>query len=281
MRRRTIANICYLNAKVILCVIAFSPSTQGQFVAPDQDTISIEQSRQLDDFITQLALGSLPANFVEEKDWGKQSERWDGVKVRFENGRIRTKRRKKKVNHGTWNRYEANLIEPKKNFSIKIHNLREVSDQRVAFDVLAKAKIDLTARQSKWIKGVQLYSLSAEGSATVELTVAVTLASTMNMTKFPPDIIFDPKIDDAKIQLSDFRIDRVSKAGGEVAQQITRATKNQLDRKIASKEEKLVKKLNEKIEENRERLTLSVHDAMKSKWAPVAQQLASPEKPDE
>ena len=43
--------------------------------------------------------------------------------------------------------------------------------------------------------------------------------------------------------------------------------------KIEKKEAKLVEKINSKIEKNRERFTLSAHDAMKSKWASAAQKL--------
>jgi len=97
----------------------------------------------------------------------------------------------------------------------------------------------------------------------------------MDVSKFPPDVIFDPHVEDAEIELADFRIDRVSKAGGEFAQQVTRIVKSKLDKKIAAKEDKLVAKLNAKIEKSRDRLTLSANDAMKSKWASAAQKLTS------
>lgn len=230
-------------------------------------------AQQLDEFLTKLALDSMPVHYVEDKDWGKQSERWDGLKVRFENGKLKTKRRKKQVNHGTWDRYEVSLVDPENNFSVKLDNFEETETERVTFDVHVTAQVDVAARQSKWVKGVQLYSLSANGSANVQLSLAVSLGSSLDVSKFPPDLIFDPKIEDARIVLSDFRINRVSKAGGEFAQQITRVVEKKIDEKVAEKEDKLVKKINDKIEKNRARFTLSAHDAMKSKWASAAQKL--------
>jgi len=97
----------------------------------------------------------------------------------------------------------------------------------------------------------------------------------MDVSKFPPDLIFDPHVEKAKIELANFRIDRVSKAGGEFAQQLTRLVKPKIEKKIAKKEAKLVEKLNAKIEKSRDRLTLSAHDAVKSKWASAAQKLTS------
>ena len=272
--------------RAILCMALVLAADRLAMVASGQDDAeqlaqeAADDAKQLDDFLTKLALDNMPVPYVEDKDWGQQSERWDGVKVSFQNGRLRTKRRKKKVNHGTWNRYEASLIDPKKSFAVQLDNFQETDSDRVTFDIRVTANIKLEARQSKWVKGLQLYSISADGSANVQLVLSVSLGSQMDVTKFPPDLIFDPHVEDASIQLSDFRIDHVSKAGGEVAQQITRAVRKKVDQKIAKKEEKLVEKLNAKIEKSRDRFTLSVHDAVKSKWASAAQKLVEQAEPE-
>ncbi len=282
-----------LISKVILCTAAVLAA--GNWIAPadgqevaaglaeeaaQEAAEDADDAKRLDDFLTKLALDSMPVRYVEDKDWGQQSERWDGVKVSFKDGRLKTKRRKKKVNHGTWKRYEASLIDPNESFAVQLNNFRETESDRVTFDVLATAKIKLEARQSKWVKGVQLYSISADGSANVQLILSVSLGSQMDVTKFPPDLIFDPHVEAAKIQLTEFRIDHVSKAGGEVAQQITRAVRKKIDEKITKKEEKLVEKLNAKIEKSRDRFTLSIHDAVKSKWASAAQKLVEKSETD-
>ena len=249
-------------------------SVQQQKIDAKQE---INDAKKLDDFLTQLALDSMPVRYVEDKDWGKQKERCDGSKVSFKNGRLLTKRRKKMVNHGTWDRYEVSLVDPENSFSVQLNNFEETDSDRVTFDVIITAKVNVVARQAKWVKGVQLYSISADGSAAVKLAISASLGSRLDVAKFPPDLIFDPRIEDAKIELEDFRIDRVSKAGGEFAQQVTRIVKSKLDKKVAAKEEKLVKKLNAKIEKNRDRLTLSANDAVKSKWAAAAQKLTDKE----
>ena len=249
-------------------------SVQQQKIDAKQE---INDAKKLDDFLTQLALDSMPVRYVEDKDWGMQKERWDGIKVSFKNGRLLTKRRKKMVNHGTWDRYEVSLVDPENSFSVQLNNFEETDSDRVTFDVIITAKVNVVARQAKWVKGVQLYSISADGSAAVKLAISASLGSRLDVAKFPPDLIFDPRIEDAKIELEDFRIDRVSKAGGEFAQQVTRIVKSKLDKKVAAKEEKLVKKLNAKIEKNRDRLTLSANDAVKSKWAAAAQKLTDKE----
>ena len=260
---------------------ALQAQTNTEPAQEEQTTSDSDDAKQLDDLLTKLALESMPVRHVENKNWGQQSERWDGIKVSFQNGKLHTKRRKKKVNHGTWERYEISLVDPAESFSVELDNFQELAKDEVSFEVAVSADVDVLARQSKWVKGVQLYSISANGSASVQLVLSINLGSSMDVSKFPPDLIFDPQVAEADIELSNFRIDRISKAGGEFTQQLTRLVRGKIDQQIARKEEKLVEKLNAKLEKNKDRFTLSVHDAVKSKWARAADKLLNKEESDE
>ena len=277
---KTILTITLLGLLVSLGS-ALQAQTNTEPAQEEQTTSDSDDAKQLDDLLTKLALESMPVRHVENKNWGQQSERWDGIKVSFQNGKLHTKRRKKKVNHGTWERYEISLVDPAESFSVKLDNFQELAKDEVSFEVAVSADVDVLARQSKWVKGVQLYSISANGSASVQLVLSINLGSSMDVSKFPPDLIFDPQVAEADIELSNFRIDRISKAGGEFTQQLTRLVRGKIDQQIARKEEKLVEKLNAKLEKNKDRFTLSVHDAVKSKWARAADKLLNKEESDE
>jgi len=227
----------------------------------------------LNQLLTNLVLENLPHNYVNEKKWGRQSERWDGVDVKFKDGKLRTHRRKKKVNHGTWKRYTAELMNPNEEFSVRVTNMRQRPDASMAFDVECSAHVKLHARQSKWVKGVQLYSISADGHARMNLAVSIRLQTHLDITKFPPDLIFDPKATAANIEVEELRIDRISKAGGEFAQQVTKGVRSALDEKIAEKEQKLVEKINKEFEEKKKSMRLSISEAAKNKWASSAKAL--------
>ena len=277
---KTILTITLLGLLVSLGS-ALQAQTNTEPAQEEQTTSDSDDAKQLDDLLTKLALESMPVRHVENKNWGQQSERWDGIKVSFQNGKLHTKRRKKKVNHGTWERYEISLVDPAESFSVELDNFQELAKDEVSFEVAVSADVDVLARQSKWVKGVQLYSISANGSASVQLVLSINLGSSMDVSKFPPDLIFDPLVAEADIELSNFRIDRISKAGGEFTQQLTRLVRGKIDQQIARKEEKLVEKLNAKLEKNKDRFTLSVHDAVKSKWARAADKLLNKEESDE
>lgn len=228
---------------------------------------SVDAGESIDKFLTRLALDSIPHTFTEDKNWGKQDERWDGIKWRRDGWRISTNRRKKVVNHGTWRKYSTELINPQQEFSVQLKNIHKLDNGKTAFDVHFTARLKIDGRESKWVKGVQLYSLSAEGTAKVRLKVSCELGVTMDITRFPPDLIFSPVATAADLIVDEFRIDRISKAGGEFAQQVTKIVRKELDKEIKEKEDKLVDKINKQLTKKKDKLKLSIADALQSKFA--------------
>lgn len=225
-----------------------------------------DASEDFNQLVTQLVLDGIPHTFTEDKDWGGQKERFDGFK-RSRNGlRINVEARKKLVNHGTWKKYDISLRNPKSEFDIAINNMQELADDKISFDIDVGAHLNISGRQSKWVKGVQLYSLSAHGHAKLKLHLAIELITTTDTKSFPPDLVFVPTVTSANITLEEFRIDRVGKAGGEFAQQVSKQLRPVLESKIAAKEKGLVKKLNAKIAKKQDRLRLLFADALGSKW---------------
>ena len=232
--------------------------------ARDQFNVSPE----LNKIFTNIVLEHLPHQYMQDKKWGAQSKRWAGVRLRRDDddGKLETKRRYKMVNHGTWQKYSAELVDPDDQFSVELSNVSRNRKGATTFDVGFDANLKLDARQAKWVKGVQLYSVGAEGKATIRLAVSCQLDVSLDLSQFPPDIVMSPEITKAKIDVKEFKLDRVGKVGGEVAQQVSRLAKKELESKINEKEKKLVKKLNDKIEKNRDKLRLSIADAIRLKW---------------
>ena len=248
------------------------PSTENKAEQVDEEILSDEALGNMNQLVTRLALDAMPHTYSNDKKWGGQEKRWDGVRLRRDDeGRLKTKRKWKMVNHGTWKKYSATLVEPEDNFSIKVENLHRAEDEKLGFDILFLADIEFEARQAKWAKGVQLYSVNAEGHGRIQLRVTCEMAVNLDFDDFPPDLIFEPVATSAEITVEDFTIDRVSKLGGEFAQQLTRAARRVLDEKIAEKESDIVEKINDEIEEEGE-LRLRVGDTENQEWAAEAMQ---------
>ena len=104
----------------------------------------------------------------------------------------------------------------------------------------------------------------------------------MGLANFPPDVILIPQATGAKLVVEDFRIDRISKIGGEVAQQVSKNVNAKLSQRVAEYERKLVGKINRQLAKQKDEFRLSVADVMKSKWAKplsglIQQQATKPE----
>lgn len=235
-----------------------------------QSPMPADAGRDIDQLLTKLVLENIPHEFEETKDWGSQEDRWDGVKFRREGLKIETQRRKKKVNHGTWKKYSAQLRNPNEEFTVQIKNMRETVDEKLAFDVHFLAHLNVKGRQSKWVKGVQLYSIGVVGHTKIRLVVSLELEVKMGGDSFPPDLVFIPQVTDAELILDEFRIDRIGKVGGEFAQQVSKGIRAKLDEKIAEKKVKLLAKINRQLAEKQDKLRISIADAMKSKWTKAA-----------
>lgn len=245
-----------------------STGIQNNPVASEASSKSFEHSEALDEILTKIVLDNMPHEYADDKKWGAQKKRWRGIKFRrdSDDGRLETKRRYKMVNHGTWRKYAAQLIDPNQEFTVELKDMKSLPSGATEFDLHFGARLKLDARQSKWVNGVQLYSVSVDGHAKLQLQVTCEMKTTMDFANFPPDLVFAPTVTNANIEVDEFRIDRVSKAGGEFAQQTTRHVRKLLNEKIDEKEEKLVEKLNKQLTKKKDSLRLSVSEAIKSKW---------------
>lgn len=244
-----------------------------RLVAPansDRTGETIDANERIDRLITALVLDNIPHTYTDDKKWGMQDERWDGLHIRRDGWKIRTKRRKKMVNDGRWRKYTAQLLNPDQEFAVDVNNLRQLENGKVGFDVNFAAHLAIHARQSQWVKGVQLYSLSADGTAKVRLAIRCELDIDLDFNNLPPDVILSPEIVQADLAVDEFRLDRISKVGGEVSQQVAKATRSILDKKIEEKEDKLVRKINQQIEKKKDELRLSLSEAIDSKWTEKA-----------
>ena len=276
-----------LNSVIHYCTLVFAASismqaqaqqTIAQFSNPSaqaKNSFPQDAGEKIDQLLTRLVLENIPHKFEDSKDWGRQVERWDGVKFRREGLKIKTNRRKKLVNDGTWTRYSVQLRDPKEKFSIQIKNMRESKENKFTLEVHFISELSLEVRHSKWLRGVQLFSVSAEGFASLRLVVSVDLEIKPVSLKLPPDFVVSPVVKKADIVLDEFRIDRVGKVGGEVSQQITKAIRSELEEKIEQKEPKLVLRMNKEIDKNRDDLRISIADSIQAKWFTTAQEFLS------
>lgn len=243
------------------------PAHPWQPPAPSSDPIRLkdapEESRS---FLTNLVLDNLPDDFEDDKKWGLTRNRWDGVKMRMDGLKLRTHRRYKEVNHGTWKRYHATLVDPEEHLLVKITNWKQKSVGTVGFDLNLAAKVHAIGRRQKWNNGVRIYSVTAEAIADLRMTIGMEVSTKLDTTKFPPDVILLPKAKTGDARLVQFKLQRISHADGPVVRELGDALEKLLRKELAERNPKLVAKLNRQIEKKKDDLRFSVNDLVKHKW---------------
>ena len=220
----------------------------------------------LQQLATDIVLENLPETHDDRRKWGMTRARFDGLHVRMDGFQIRTKRKRKEVNHGTWKRYKITQINPDENLKVKISPARTMPDGRAAFEVELSARINSMARLSEWNRGIRLVSVSVDADTDVKIVIDCRLDVQLDPTRLPPDVILKPEVVNADIEISKFRINRISHMEGALARELSRGLQKLLEKKIDEKRPKLVKKINRQIKKHEDDLRISMHDAIKEKW---------------
>ena len=232
------------------------------------ETIEMKDAPEwFQNMMQRIVRDNIPDKYVQDKDWGKTEKRWDGLKVRRRGFlRLSTKRRWKEVNHGVWKRYEIHQVDPDQHLTMRIENVRDAGKGRVGFEVGLTSKLHVHGRRAQWAKGVQVYSISADADADVVMRLWCVVGMKLDVRKFPPDVVMVPEVTKAKLDVTDFRLQSISKLDGPVVKQLSKSIHRVLEDKLVEQRRKLPKKINREIEKNEDKMRLSLSDFASNKW---------------
>lgn len=240
---------------------------------PPAHELSLSSEFQV--LVAGLVRENLPDKFEDTRHWGQTKELVTGLKIRHDGLRIKTKRKREEVNHGSWKMYRVHVVNPDEEFRLQVENVREASDGRLAFDVVTFAQLHAFGRWSQWERGVQLISLSADADARVRLKADCRLGLHLDPVHLPPDVLLEPEVLQADIQLVDFRLRKISDLRGPLVLKLGRALEDVLRDKLAERGHKLPEKLNRQIAKHRDKLRFSFVEMLRSPWAGVARSLTA------
>jgi hypothetical protein len=277
-----------VRAALALVLLAFAMSSvpaqslrdARSFVRPSQPTVqpaaatlpvaeaasTIPISDDLQKYITRLVIAEIPHEYENTKKWGGTKRVMSGLDWEADGLKIETRRQFREANHGSWSRYKLKLVDPENTFEVRLENLRDLGDNVAAFDLLATARLDCTGRVAEWRRGVQLVSLSGEADAHVRLKAAVEVKMTLDSKTFPPDILLQPHVTDAQLELVDFEMRRLGQARGPVAHQVGEIVEEGVQDYLAEHREKLTEKINQQLEKKRDKLRIPLSKLTTSRW---------------
>ncbi len=214
-----------------------------------------------------IVLEVLPHEYENTKKWGQTRQVLDGFGLqRRDDGRVHFVRRTKPVNHGTWTRYRVDLVEPDQKLRLEFARPREAPGGGLRFDLSASADLEVFARLSEWRYDVQLYSFNALSQARVRLDAVCDVRLQLDAGRFPPDFIVETRVEESRIELQDFELQRVSQVRGAVAHELGKLAREVLEDYLAEHRGEITAKLNKSLAKNRDKMRLSLADSASSLW---------------
>lgn len=243
----------------------FVVSTMGavppaEIGSADSTTVTVNDGLQT--LITEVGRAVIPDDYQDNKQWGKTKSVVSGLYVKREGLSLKTHRQRKPVNHGTWTRYRIQMIDPAHLFHVRLQNVRTLENGRLAFDILCDARLQIFGRMSQWQWGVQLISLSAEAVSDVQLTMTCDVATHLDLTSLPPDVVVDPAVRTANLQIREFHLQRLSRLDGPLVRQLSASVREVLEREIERRQDKLVQRINHQLDKRRDRFHLSLNKTL-------------------
>lgn len=249
-----------------IAVLALLGAGGARADEPVAETTIAASDSGLSELVTKLVAAQLPDQYEKKKNWGATKEVWDGVDVKLDGLRLRTKRKKRTVNHGTWTLYQVRLRDPNQ-FAIRVSNIRRLDDGRVGFEAEFEAPLDIFARLSEWQLGVQLISLSADCEARVRLSLSCAVATRIEAAgKLIPDVVFVPEVTAAHVVLQEFRLHRLSQLHGPLAKHLGSEAREVLEDELAERNREIAAKINRQITKKEDRLRISLSDLATTKF---------------
>ncbi len=266
-RRICLTALAWLFQATVLASAVVSAQEAARLTpAESAEVVSMADDGNAKQLLRDLALAAIPETYTDEKRWGKQKKVWDGVHVKLDGLRLKTKRKWRNVNHGTWERYQAWLIDPEQQFDLRIENIRPAESGRIAFDIAIDAHLGLFARLSEWQLGLQLISLSTNAEAIVQMKLTCEASMKLDFDEFVPALVIEPTITAADLTLVSFDLQRISNLHGPGVEQLGRSLHKLLQDEINDRRGKLVEKANRQIDKNRDKLRLSAKQLADDGW---------------
>lgn len=272
MNQCTFRGLCGIAAAWLIAAgaTAQSPPVVGPPVEPNlaADAHALDGApAELTPLINRLVREHLPRTWEDDSDWGKKKRFTVGLDVSVRGLKIETRRDRRDLNHGTWTRFSGRMIDPERRLGVRITRMQPTDDGRIEVEAVVEAGVAVQGRLSRWQRGLQLLSVSLEAEADLHLRLTARIATRVELTSVPPAVALVPEVTATQATMRNFKVHRISKLGGPLAQEIGDSLEGTLRRRLERQSAKLPEKINRKIAKNQDKLRLSAGDFFSSQWA--------------
>jgi len=240
-------------------------------VALAQEDEPLQANEQhLSELVQSIVLAAMPRKFENRKHWDKQREVFAGVKVKTDGLKLRISKRKEKVRHGFWRRYEAMLIDPEQTLKIQISDVQALGGGQWTYTVTADLRAKVETRFEHWNLGVKLFNTSTKADASLRMRADCSLQVSIEQD---PDegacVVFSPDVTRVDLALPDLDIRKLGELRGDLAQEVGNGLEEIIEDLVQTQEKNVRKQARKEIAEHKDDLRIPLGDLLSSPWASV------------
>jgi hypothetical protein len=193
------------NAIIFIAVALGLPLALPAGDPPVKDEFS-----ELSKLLHKMVVKQVPREHEEKIDWGTSIPVPDKL---FAPGLKRTYVKvgdRQELAHGNWKRVSIRLDDPDRDLKIRVKEFKQGNKgvYRVVID--SEAALRCKGEMQQWLKGLLLVTLDGHAHATIATTMVCDVNVALNVKKFPPEIVVDPKIVDMTLDLRAFDVKQVA-----------------------------------------------------------------------
>ena len=203
-------------------------------------------STPLEILVRETIVELVPHIFVDETAWNRDTERFDGFRIRG----LRIEERKKRVNHGFWQRYQVQLIQPDENLRITIRQLDGAPEKRVRFDVSTALRARIEVTYAFWTYGVKGLNGTTVADATIHTRLRLSVAPRARFEhgSWLPSLAIEPRVDAVWLRLKDLDVRRIGVIGPAVAEPLGDGSRKAIEAFMQSQSGRLKQKLQARLD---------------------------------
>ncbi|TWT51575.1 hypothetical protein KOR42_34630 [Thalassoglobus neptunius] len=202
----------------------------------------------LSGLIRDIVIEAADEEVVDKKHWNKETDRFDGLKVRG----LKISKRKKSVPHGFCRRYKAHLVKPDETFSLEIEQQESSpSDDGIRFLISTRLKVRSEATFAHYVYGVKGVNGTAIADAVVRAQVVLTISpqASFDWNSPLPKLHLNAEVKRVDLDLEKFRLQKLGPLGGDFAKILGQGTREIVAVLIDSQERQMHRKLQKKLDE--------------------------------
>jgi hypothetical protein len=185
-----------------------------------------------------------PVLYEKEDDWGRTTMVTHAIRWRG----LRPEVRKTPRNDGTWRKIKITARNPRDNLYIRLHGLKQVSDDTQTFKTDLAFLCGVEYDQQNWESGIRLWSGSVRARLRIKAHLECENVIRLEPGEsFLPDIVFRLRVTKAWVVYDELVVEHIAGIGGTAAKVIGEAFHDVLNQWRPSVERNLLARANAAI----------------------------------